>query len=373
MDGTAAGDGLRVGRFLGIPIFAHPSLFLTAGLLAFAFVPLVEDFDPAVGSSKYLLAAGFAALLYLSILVHELAHAAVARRFGLPVRSITLYMLGGVTALERPAGTPGREFAVSAAGPAATLVLAGLGWLGLAVTGPGSLAQLLLFQVTMANLVVGVYNLLPGLPLDGGSMLAALVWRVTGRELTGTVVAGWAGRLVAVATVALPLLVPWAADRAPDPFLVVWGAVIGFFLWSGSTQALRSARVRARLPRLTVLGLVRPALPVAVDVPLAEALRRLGESDARALVVTGSDGRPTGLVSEAAVTATPPGRRPWVSVGDVSRRLEPELVVRSDLVGEGLLTALRRSPATEYLVVEPDGAVRGVLSTADVEAALSRG
>lgn len=371
MTGTSGGDGLRVGRFLGIPMYANPSLFVTAGLLALAFVPLVEDFDPGIGSGKYVVAFGFAALLYLSILVHELAHAAVARGFGLPVRSITLYMLGGVTALERSAGTPGREFVVSAAGPAATLVLAGLGWLGLSLTPSGSVVQLLLFQLTMANLFVGVYNLLPGLPLDGGSMLAAMVWRVTGRELTGTLVAGWSGRVVAVATVALPVLLPWVAGRPPDPFLVVWGLIIGFFLWSGSTQALRSAVVRSRLPGLTVLGLVRPALPVAVDVPLAEALRRLTAAGARALVVTDSQGRPTGLVSEVAVTATPPERRPWVPVGDVARRLEPELVVRSDLVGEDLLTALRRAPATEYLVVEPDGGIRGVLSTADVEAALA--
>lgn len=370
MNATAAGDGLRVGRFLGVPVYANPSLFITAGLLALAFVPLVEEFDPGIGSGKYLVAFGFAALLYLSILVHELAHAAAARGFGLPVRSITLYMLGGVTALERPAGTPGREFVVSAAGPAATLVLTGLGWLGLNLTAAGSVGQLLLFQVTMANLFVGVYNLLPGLPLDGGSMLAAVVWRVTGRELTGTLVAGWAGRAVAVATLALPVLLPWLAGRAPDPFLVVWGAIIGFFLWSGSTQALRSAVVRSRLPRLTVLGLVRPALPVVVDIPLAEALRRLAESGARALVVTDSQGRPTGLVSEAAVAATPSARRPWVPVGDVARRLEPELVVQADLVGEDLLTALHRAPATEYLVVEADGGIRGVLATADVEAAL---
>lgn len=369
MDGAG---GVRVGRFLGVPIYANTSLFVTAGLLALAFVPAIEDFDPSVGSGKYLVAATFALLLYLSILLHELAHAAVAKGFGLPVRAITLHMLGGVTSMERRAGTPAREFAISAAGPAVTLLLAGAGWLGLTLVGGRSLLALLLFQLTAANLFVGIYNLLPGLPLDGGTMLAAIVWRLTGREHTGTLVAAWAGRVVAVGTLMLPFALAAGSGTAPDPFLVVWAAFIGLTLWMGSTQALRSAQVRARLPGLSVLGLVRPALPVTVDLPLAEALRRLGESQARALVVVDGLGRPTGLVSEAAVAATPPERRPWVSVGDLARRLSPDLVLRADLVGEDVLTAIQRAPATEYLVVEPDGSIRGVVSTADVEAALSR-
>jgi CBS domain-containing protein len=110
---------------------------------------------------------------------------------------------------------------------------------------------------------------------------------------------------------------------------------------------------------------------VTADVPVAEALRRLNESGATALVVTDSEQRPTGLVSEAAVAATPEERRPWVNVGSVARRLEPGLVLRTDLSGEDMLTALQQTPATEYLVQDPDGRVRGVLSAADVQRAFS--
>ncbi len=373
--GTSRGQqrpqGVRVGSFLGIPIYANVSLFITAGLLALAFLPSIEASEPNIGVAKYLIALMFAALLYLSILLHEVAHAAVAKAFGLPVSSITLYMLGGVTALERKAPTPGRDFAISGAGPAATLAVAGISLLGLTLTSPGQVAHLLLLQLTVANLFVGVYNLLPGQPLDGGSMLAAVVWKVTGRELTGAVVASWSGRVVALLTALLPFLQAWFTGQAPDTFFVVWAAVIAVFLWTGSSQALRAAKVRARLPALTVRRLLRPALPVTADVPVAEALRRLNESGATALVVTDSELRPTGLVSEAAVAATPEERRPWVNVGSVARRLEPGLVLSTDLSGEDMLTALQQTPATEYLVQDPDGRVRGVLSAADVQRAFS--
>ena len=250
-------------------------------------------------------------------------------------------------------------------------MLAGLGMVGLTLTSSGQLVHLLLFQLTAANLFVGVYNLLPGLPLDGGSMLAAVVWKISGRELTGSIVASWAGRVVALLTALLPFLLAWLSGTAPDTFFMVWAAVIAVFLWTGSTQSLRAAKVRARLPALTVRGLVRSALPVTADVPLAEALRRLAESGAAALVVTDSEQRPTGLVSEAAVAATPEERRPWVNVGTVARRLEPGLVLRTDLSGEDMITALQQTPATEYLVQDPDGRVQGVLSAADVQRAFS--
>jgi Zn-dependent protease/CBS domain-containing protein len=362
---------LRVGSFLGVPIFADLSLFLTGALVTVAFLPRLEQIDPTIGSGAWVLAAGFAVLLYLSILVHELAHAAVGRAFGLPVRSVALSMLGGVTDLGRAPQSAGRSFAISAAGPAATLAIAGAG-LGLLRIAPADgIGHALLAQLTVSNVIVGVYNLLPGLPLDGGSMLAAVLWRVTGNELTGVIFAGWCGRAVAVTTAALPFVAGYLLGGQPDSVLIVWAAVLAVVLWTGSTQALRSARIRGRLPALALRGLVRRSVAVGPTTPLAEALRRLDEAGAGALVVVDGDGRATGLVSEAAVSATPLERRPWVAVSDVARALVPGMVISADLTGPRLLEALRSQPATEYLVVEPSGTVAGVLATADVERVLA--
>jgi CBS domain-containing protein len=190
---------------------------------------------------------------------------------------------------------------------------------------------------------------------------------VTGNELRGQVAAGWAGRAVAVLTAATPFLLGIRSGQAPETLLVVWAAVIAYFLWNGSTQSLRAAKVRARLPQLALRRLIRPAVLVHATTPLAEAIRQLTEAQAGALVTTDSAGHPTGIVSEAAVTAVPPERRPWVPVNDVARPIVPALVLDVDLGGESLLAAIGRLPATEYLAVDSSGTVMGVLSAHDLE------
>jgi CBS domain-containing protein len=170
-----------------------------------------------------------------------------------------------------------------------------------------------------------------------------------------------------VLTAAAPFLVGWVQGVAPNSLFIVWAAVIAYFLWVGSTQSLRAAKVRARLPRLALRGLVRPALLVDARMPLAEALRQVGEAQAGGVVTTDSAGRPSGIVSEAAVVATPPERRPWIPVHDVARPLAPGLMLDVELGGQDLLEAMGRTPATEYLAVDAAGQVMGVLSAADLE------
>ena len=290
-----------------------------------------------------------------------------ARGFGLPVHRITLHMLGGVTEITKADVTPGRQFVIAGIGPLLSLALGAAGLLLAQILDPGTVLHLLAVQLGAANLLVGVFNLLPGLPLDGGQLLRAAVWKASGSPSTGTLVAAWGGRVVAVAVVVLP--VGWALVRGREPDLVflVWMALIGAFIWSGATQSLRAERVQDRLRQLSVRGLARRAIPVLADTPLAEALRRLEAAGARALVVVDHQDQPLALVSEAAVTATPVERRPWVSVGTVSRRLEPGLVVTVDLDGPALLNAMRSLPAQEYLVVDAEGRVFGVLATQDVD------
>jgi Zn-dependent protease len=363
---------LRVGHFYGVPIYADLSLFIAGALVTVAILPRLEEIDPTIGNRAYLVAAGFAVLVYLSILLHELAHAAVGRAYGLPVRSIALSLLGGVTDLGRAPQSAGRSFAISAAGPATTLVIAGLGYGLLQVTPEGTLTWLVLTQLTASNVIVGVYNLLPGLPLDGGAMLASVVWGITRNETKGIVFAAWAGRGVAVLTAAIPFLAAWSREEAPDPVLIVLALFLSVVLWMGSAQALRAARFRKRLPLLALRHLVRPSIAVPPTTPLAEALRQLEAAGAAALVVVDGTGRATGIVSEAAVSATPVERRPWVATGDVARPLVPGLVLTADLTGPRLIEALEAQPATEYLVVDREGAVSGVLATADVQRVLAQ-
>src|SRR4249919_2860504 len=193
--------GVRIARPFGIPVFISPYWFLIAGLFVFLYARGLVASVP--DSLRYPVAAAFVVLLYASVLVHELSHSVVARGFGLPVRRILLYPLGGFSEIEREPPTPGQEFLVSMAGPAVSLALAAGGY-ALTRVVHGGVLGVLLGQLVFANLLVGVFNLLPGLPLDGGRMLRAGVWKVTGRAGQATVVAAWAGRALAVAVLVVP-------------------------------------------------------------------------------------------------------------------------------------------------------------------------
>jgi hypothetical protein len=175
---------------------------------------------------------------------------------------------------------------------------------------------------------------------------------------------------VAVVVFFLPLLIASAGGHAAQPFSVIWGALLAGFIWIGATSAMRGAALRELLPRLSVRALTRRAIGVTGEVPLAEALRQAGAAGAYGLVVIDSTGRPVGLVNEAAVSATPEPRRPWVSVAALSRRLEPDLVLGVGLGGEDLLRRMEAFPASEYLVVEDNGDIFGVLAAQDVRRAV---
>jgi hypothetical protein len=132
---------------------------------------------------------------------------------------------------------------------------------------------------------------------------------------------------------------------------------------------MASARLRRKLPHLVGRQLARRTVAVPADLPLAEAVRRAREAQAGGVVTVTSDGRPEGLVSEAALLATPEERRPWVPVSSVSRTLGDGLALPADIAGEDLILAISRRPAEEYLLVENDGSIFGVLSTSDVDQA----
>jgi Zn-dependent protease len=360
----------RIGQIGGIDVLVRSSWLIVAALIAVMLAPSVERVQPGLGGGKYLAGLAFAVLLYLSVLLHEMSHALMAKHFGLPVRSITLHFLGGVTEIEGEPNTPGREFGVSVVGPL-TSIAVGAAFLVLSRVTPDGLLLLAVEGLAVANLIVGILNLVPGLPLDGGRVLRAAVWKVSGSPFRATIVAGWAGRVVAVLALTWPLLQPAVLGREPDLLDFVLAFVIATFLWGGASAAIVSAKVRRRLPALQARALARRTLAVPHDLPLSEAVRRAQEEQAGSIVVLDQHGHPSGIVNEAAVLATPQDRRPWLPVESVSRTIEPGLMLPADIGGEPLVRAMQRTPATEYLLVEADGSVYGVLVTDDVDRAFA--
>ncbi|UFQ20089.1 site-2 protease family protein [Streptomyces huasconensis] len=372
------GGGLLMGRPFGVPVYVAPSWFLVAALITWVFGGQLDRVLPELGGARYLVSLFFAVAFYASVLVHELAHTIAALRFKLPVRRIQLQFFGGVSEIEKETETPGREFVLAFVGPLLSLVLAGVFYAGMRVVEPGTVPGVLLAGLMISNLIVAAFNLLPGLPLDGGRMLRAVVWKITGKPMSGTVAAAWVGRALAISVlIGLPLLNQSGAlggepqdiggmTTVTDALLA---AILAAIIWTGAGNSLRMARLREHLPELRARTLTRRAVPVESHTPLSEALRRANDAGARALVIVDADGDPMAVVREAAIVSVPQHRRPWVAVSGLAQDITEGMRISAELAGEELLDTLRATPATEYLVVEDSGEIYGVLSAADVERA----
>lgn len=354
-------------HLLGIPVHVPPSGILGVGLLAYLWAP---SFAGTTTVSTWVLALSFAVLLSLATLVHEFAHALSARALGFPVTGVVLQLLGGVTRYERTRTAPLAEAAVSAAGPAATFVVAGASYAAAQALPPDSVAGILAGAMAWANLVIGIYNALPGLPLDGGSVVRSLIWAATGSERTGTQVAGWMGRGLAVLTLLIPLILAAVWGVRPDLLLVVLAGLLAAMLWSGATAQMRGTDIRARAENLSAGALARRAIPVPRELPLSEALRRASAAGAGALVVVDHLGTPVAIGQQDAIEAVPEQRRPWVTVSAVSRPLDAASTIQRSLVGTALLAEVAQRGREELLVLDEQGMVYGVLVTGDLTSAL---
>lgn len=361
--------GVQIARVLGVPVRLMPSWFVFAAYLVLTGQTVLRNRTDA--GTAYLLASAFVLVLLLSVLLHELGHCAVARAFGLPVRSITVTLLAGYTEITEPPQTPAREYAVAISGPMVSLLLSASALAGAAAFPSGSVARLLLDGTAATNGAIGVLNLLPGLPLDGGRVLRSIVWHLGADPHRATRVSAAAGMVLAalLAPVVVMVLPAYGiGDRSP--FTVFVAVLVSAFVYAGAAASWRQAKVSARLPALSVEALARPALGVPATMPLAEAVRRAHEAAVHALVVVDGSGRLEGVVSEAWVRQVPAERRPWVLVADGARRLEAGLLLDPQLRGEALLELMRLTPASEYVVPGPSPRV---LVSADVTAALSGG
>lgn len=225
------GGNWRIARIGGVDILIGPSLLIMGLLLVLLFAP---RFDGDGATSGYIGAGLFVFGLYLSVFLHEVAHLVAAKSFRLSVRSITLHILGGETAIDSPSRTPVQEFVIAVVGPLVSVAI------GIAcfVLDSGSAVVAALGWI---NIVVGVFNLLPGLPLDGGRALRATIWQATGRPDAGTRVTAWAGRLIAVALVVVTLLrvnfegPTWSVD-------IAFAVLVAWILWEGAGHALSATR-----------------------------------------------------------------------------------------------------------------------------------
>jgi Zn-dependent protease/CBS domain-containing protein len=372
----ANGRLLRIGSVLGVPIFLTPSWVLVAGFITVSYAGFLREQIPGASpAASYALSLVFAAALAASVLLHEVGHTVVSKVVGLPVRRIVVFLLGGVSEIEGEASRPRDEFAIAAAGPLVSLALAGGCWAVSLLPAAQSASAVLLLLLAWSNLVIAVFNVLPGLPLDGGRLLQALIWMMGSSRLTAIRIAAWSGRGVA-ALLALAIVFGNAiiGGNSPADLVSVGSTVMGFavaaFLWLGAGQALQMAELNARAESLRLGELLRPSLYLPAQTPVSEAVRQAAETGAGGIVVIDGQGRSRALVDESQIAQIPADRRPWTSVSQVARELQPGLILAEDLAGEQLIDTLRAHPASEYLVVGGDGVARGIVAAVDLARAL---
>lgn len=285
--------GWKIGSIAGIPIRADASWAVIVLLWTWSWSSQFQQAEGVTSGKAYGYALSIAVVWFGSVFLHELAHAGVARAFRLKVHSITLVIFGGFTAHEPDRDRPWSEFLISFAGPATTLAIA---FAVLAVsTSMTGLMEHVLRYVGLLQLVIGGLNFLPGLPLDGGHMLRAVVRSATHDDRKATLVAARAGMLVAVAIVAAGI---WKASTGDQEWLL-WSVILAAFIFPSAQAAARTAALQGRLVGGTVEQAMRPAPPaVPAAMTLSEALDRfLRGHEQEAFPVVEEDGRVIGMVS----------------------------------------------------------------------------
>lgn len=239
-----SGGGFTIARVAGTPVRLQYSWFLVSAVIVVLFGPQVQRIFPEIGPLAYLVAAAYAVLLLVSVLAHELAHALTARAFGWPSTEIELNLWGGHTQFVTRDATPGKSLAVALAGPAANLLIAAVGWALIEALEPVGVLGMLASVTVLVNFLVGVFNLLPGHPLDGGRIVESAVWRSTGSQDRGMLASGWAGRAVVVAIAATVLALAASGSPRVSILVVVVATMVCFFLWQGAGESVRLARAR---------------------------------------------------------------------------------------------------------------------------------
>jgi Zn-dependent protease len=354
----------RVARIAGIDIAVHPSwlviFLLVTWSLAVAYFPTALPSESDV--THWILGVIASLLLFTSVLLHELSHSIVARRQGLEVHSITLFLFGGVSNLASESPRPAVEFAVSIVGPLSSFAIAAVAFVAASAVPSGSAAQAVLGYVAVINLLLGGFNLVPGFPLDGGRVLRSIVWQATGSLRRATEIAGSIGVLVSYG------FFVWGFLRVLNGDLLggLWIAAIGWFLQSGATASIQQVRMDEALRGTRVGDIVRrDERAVSPDLDVARLIEEVLLPLNRRSMPVVVDGRVVGIVTLSDVKDVPVDQRAATRVGEVMGGRDGVSVVGpSDTLASALETLARHE--YEQAPVVEDGRLVGVLGRADI-------
>lgn len=366
-EGGGRRGGFPLFRIAGIQIRIDPSWFVIFLLVLWSLSAgyLPREYPGLEGTSYWIAGLVATALFFLSILLHELAHSLVARRAGIPVPEITLFLFGGVSRMHEEPKQPGLEFRVAIVGPLASFALAVLfyGASRLLVGPVPDLGVTILEYLALINVALGVFNLIPGFPLDGGRVLRAILWRTTGSLRRATRIASDAGKGFAFGLMALGALSLFQGALLGG----LWLIFIGMFLRSMASTGYEELLLRTSLEGLDVAdAMIREVVHVPPDLTLEQLVHERFLQDGYRGYPVVDGGRVVGLVTVDEVRKIPPERFAQTTVADVMRPLDAALLIEPEATATQALRRMARE-GLKRLIVTRDGRLEGLLTQGTLE------
>jgi Zn-dependent protease/predicted transcriptional regulator len=360
---------IKLGRVFGVDIGLHYSWFIIALLITFSLVGNFEEKNPAWSQTlKWSVSILTALLFFASIVIHELSHALVARLRGLPVRSITLFALGGIAQIEKEAADAKTEFWMGIIGPITSFVIGFLCLVvsialgGMPADMPHPPLPSMLMWLGYINIGLAIFNMIPGFPLDGGRVLRGLIWWITGNAKRATTIAARVGQVIAFAMILLGVMQFFRGAG----FNGLWLAFIGWFLLSASRESYAQMVITEGLRGLRVGDVMSRDYPT-VDSYLnlqnfvEQHLQRTG----RRFFVVMLNERPTGIITPSEISQVPRNRWPYTTIADVMRPLDATKTVGPNTpITEAL--ELMTVQDLNQLPVVTDGGLAGLISRANI-------
>jgi Zn-dependent protease len=368
----------------GIRIGVDGSWFLILFLMIFILSGPFRDALHSSDGAAYMTTVVSVLLLFGSLIVHELGHALVARRQGIEVKKIDLYLFGGLTQLSRDAASPGEDFKVAIAGPVATfavillclaidLPIVGASRLGHAIVLDSTIritpVLLSLSWLLLMNVLLLAFNLLPAFPLDGGRVARSVVWRITGDKQRGTLVAARLGQALALVMAGLGLW--WITASAS--FGGLWLMALAWLMWQSCRAALTQAVLAERIDGVRVADIMDThpvAIPASTPVTqsVEEYFLRYGQPW---LPVVDADGHLLGIARQDRAQASIDGGEAWLTISAVLESDEtPNWRVREDRPITELLASETLGRLGALPAVDAEGVLRGVVTVDQVRRAL---
>ncbi|MCU0518181.1 MAG: site-2 protease family protein [Oscillatoria sp. Prado101] len=347
-------NGFRVGNLFGIPLYVHPSWFFILGLVTFSYgSQLAEGFPRLGGALPWLLGLLAALLLFASVLAHELGHSFVALRQGINVKSITLFLFGGLAHLEEESKTPAEAFWVAIAGPLVSFALFGIFTAIGVSTGISGAPAAIVTLVASINLALALFNLIPGLPLDGGNILKAIVWKITGNPYKGVVFASRAGQILA-----------WIAIISGLVFGRLWNVLIGWFLLGNAGRSAQYATLQNKLAGLTAADAVTPDSPIVSErLSLRDFANDyiIGKPSRSKFLVTNDFGQLSGAIAVDDLKTVPTNFWPHTQVRELALPVELSTTVKPQQSLLEVVALLETQKVTELPVIRDNGEIVGLV------------